>query len=110
MRRKLPIKKRKILRNPKLFESELNSLSNKRIWIFVYGKSLRLRLNLTLSNKPSTIIDQKKEIFESPGYVAVDNKGNEIFFTTALIEKIDLTSEFNQPIIYLRPRTFGIYD
>ncbi len=108
MRKKFSKKK---FSNPRLFRDELESLNNSQVWIFIYGKSLRIRLNVKLVNRPSSLINPKIENFEDPGFVGIDNKGNEIFFTTSLIEKIEIDPQNLQlPIIYLRVKTFGIYE
>lgn len=91
------MKKQKPRKNPKLFEKELNSLMNSWVWIFVYGKSLRLRLRVLLRNKKSELFSEKElqSYLEQP-YVGVTFEGVEINFMPSMIEKIE------SDVIYLK--------
>lgn len=92
---------KKITKNPKLFEKELDSLLNTYVWIFVIGKTFRFRTNAYLTNEKSNLFDDNElKKFSGKIFTAVINENTEISFMSSMIE--DIKIEKNKSIIFLK--------
>lgn len=97
--------RKKRLPNPLPFINELNALINQNVWIYVFGKVLRISMYARLTNRhTSELFDHKKQPLQEQGYVAIGLTGEhtEIFFTPSMVESI----EGNTILITLN-NTFG---